>query len=251
MSKASLSKGWKVKSISRSGRPCTHQPWHDEVEWVKADAFNSAVYAPHLASVDHVVTTIGVLDYRGALTDPSIPRKIDKLGNTLYDAIKELAPTNTVQESPRLELYDKLNYEAAKCVADETAKHASIKSLVYVSAADGFPGIPQRYITTKRKAERYIDALPLRSIFFRPGFMFSDAKGFTKPLARLLGLSYAAQSAFSGAIPLLGAAGVKPLLVDRVGKAIIQACEDESCSGPIEVFQIEALADLRWRAEML
>lgn len=253
ISKAALSKGWQVTSISRQGRPREDRDWHDKVKWVKGDAFDADSFSAELSEADHVAHTIGILDYRGFMKEQKISKAIDKIGGTLYDAFRDLVPTTT-PTSEDLQIYDRLNREAAISVSNEAVKHKNLKSFVYVSAAGGFPGIPQRYITTKRQAEDHISSLPsrtFRSILFRPGFMFSDDRGFTKPVARVLGLSYALNSSLSGKIPLIGAAGVKPLAVERVGSAVVEACDSDRVEGVVEIHQIEALADVRWRAEMI
>lgn len=55
----------------------------------------------------------------------------------------------------------------------ELAKHAvenKVKTFVYTSAADGFPVVPARYLSTKREAEEGIGRMfELRGIFLRPG----------------------------------------------------------------------------------
>lgn len=253
ISKAAISKGWQVTSISRKGRPAKSSAWHDKVNWVKGDAFKSESFSEALASADHVAHTIGVLDYRGFMTEPKISKAIDKVGNTVYDAFREIIPS-TSPSSDELQIYDRLNREAAMSVSMEATKYKNLKSFVYISAAAEFPGISQRYITTKREAENYIMGLQdksFRSIIFRPGFMFSDDRAFTKPVGRLLGLSYALNSSLSGRIPGIGAAGVKPLAVERVGSAVVEACDNEQIDGVVDIHQIEALADVRWRAEMI
>lgn len=263
--KAALSKGWKVTSVSRRGRPETQGPkldndndveeaWHDRVEWIAGDAFDSSTYRSALAGADHVAHTIGVLDYRGVLTESRPSRVLDKLGLTIRDALFSPSQSHSQHKDDELAVYDKLNRDALISVAKEATRHENIKSFVYISAAAGFPGVPDRYITTKREAEQYLTQIPnkpFRSILFRPGFMFSDDRGFTKPLARLLGLSYAANSSLNNKIPFIGAAGVKPLAVERVGSAVIEACDGPQVEGVVDIHQIEALADIRWRAEMI
>lgn len=262
VAKAALSKGWRVTSIGRHGRPAAAkgEDWHDRIDWVTGDAFRPETFRESLAGVQHVVHTIGILDYRGFMQEPRIGKVLDKLGGTVYDAVQEVisssSSSSSRQESPELQRYDRLNREALESVSREAAKLPNIKSFTYVSAADGFPGIPRRYITTKREAEQYLQTLPattttFRPIIMRPGFMFSETHGLTKPLARVLGLSYALNSSLNGKLPFIGAAGVKPLAVDRVGSAIVEACADDRVHGIVEIHQIEALADIRWRAEMI
>lgn len=298
IARAALSKGWRVTSVSRQGRPPTTPTtpttitttpppgkgtdWHDAVEWVRGDAFDPATYSGVLETADHVAHTVGILDHRDIRSQRSPSKILDRLGSTLYDSFRELVPPTTTTKTPTttdadqvdpLGVYDKINYEAAVAVATEVKRHANVRSFLYVSTADGFPGVPRRYVESKRRAERSLTTLlsqpssssesssselerkkeGIRTILFRPGFMYDDTgRGFTRPLARVLGLSYAANSSLGGRLgPILGAAGAKPLSVDRVGSAVVEACDDGKVSGPVEVFRIEALADMRWRAEMI
>ncbi len=178
--------------------------------------------------------------------------RLNRLGSTLFDTFRESVDSPKWGPAEQLDVYDRLNREAAITVSDAVAKHSNVDTFVYVSAADGFPGVPKRYISTKRQAETHIDTLAerFRPIYFRPGFMFSSGKPYTRQLARLLGLSYAMNSATNFRLPI-GAAGTKPLSVERVAAAIVEACEDARVAGPVEVPQIEALADRQWRRNMI
>lgn len=269
--RSAVTKGWKVLAVSRSGRPSAEAgrgpAWHDQVEWVKGDAFDPESLRQAMEQSDHVAHTIGILDYRGFLADARPSRVLDKLGSTLADAAAEVLPIG--KPSPELGIYDRLNRDAAVQTIDLAKQCKGVKSFLYISAAAAFPGIPQRYITTKRQAEDYLfeqsapaahakgqgdqdgSQVALRPIVFRPGFMYSEGSGYTKPVAHLIGLSYALNSGLGGRIPGIGGAGVKPLAVTRVGDAVVEACADENVRGVVEVHGIGALADARWRAEML
>ncbi len=50
---------------------------------------------------------------------------------------------------------------------------------------------------------------------------------------------------------IMGAAGVKPLKADLVAEAVVEALDDESVKGPVEVKEIEELAQKAWRKGML
>ncbi|KAF3938263.1 hypothetical protein ABW19_dt0206134 [Dactylella cylindrospora] len=142
--------------------------------------------------------------------------------------------------------YEKVNRDSALIAAKQfvEASSAPSKTFVYISAAAGFPVLPKRYITTKREAEDLLSQVPdFRSVFFRPGFMSSQDRPVTVPLSYLLSVSSTLNSItgkiFSG---LMGAAGSSPLDVEKVGRAVVQAIEDESIKGPVEVPQIETLS---------
>jgi len=114
--------------------------------------------------------------------------------------------------------------------------------------------LPSRYITTKREAEAVVarEFPEMRGVFFRPPFMYDSSRTVTIPLAMMM----AAGSAFNGLTGgvlsgFLGAAGTKPLKVDTVADAVVEALEDESVSGPVEVPKLEVLAERAWRKSML
>ena len=246
--RSAVTKGWKVLAVCRSGRPANGPAWHDRVEWIKGDVFEPDSVKSAMGRADHVAHTIGILDYRGFMTEQRPSRVLDRLGLTIRDAVAEVLPLG--KGSPELQIYDRLNRDAAVQTIDLARQHSNVKSFLYISAAAAFPGIPQRYITTKRQAEEHLlNTDRLRPIVLRPGFMYNE--GPTKTAAHLIGLSYAANSATGNRIPGIGGAGVKPLAVARVGDAIVEACADEQVHGIIEVHGIEALADARWRSEML
>lgn len=128
-----------------------------------------------------------------------------------------------------------------------------VPAFVYISAAAGAPVLPARYINTKREAENTIAAnLPeLRSIFIRPAFMYDSSRKFTLPIA-LGGFVTSEFNTFLGnKLRFLGAMAEKPLKVDTVAEAVVEALEDESTRGAIGTKHIEALATKAWRKAML
>lgn len=128
-----------------------------------------------------------------------------------------------------------------------------VPTFVYISAAAGAPILPSRYITTKREAETTIAAnLPdLRSIFVRPGFMFDSSRKLTLPIALggLIGSEF--NTLLGNKLQFLGTMVEKPLQVDIVGEAVVEAMEDESTRGAVGTKQIQALATKAWRKSML
>lgn len=134
---------------------------------------------------------------------------------------------------------------------ESSAEH--VPAFVYISAAAGAPVLPARYITTKREAEETITSnLPeLRSIFIRPGFMFDSSRKFTLPIALGGFLTSEVNSFLGNKLGFLGAMAEKPLKVDKVAEAVVEALEDESTRGVVETKQIEALATKAWRKTML
>lgn len=145
---------------------------------------------------------------------------------------------------------------AAITLAEESLSATNtIQTFLYVSAADGTVVLPERYISTKREAEAGIKALSVygqrfRPIFFRPGFLYDSSRPITIPLAGIMGITSTLNSLFGGKLPL-GAAGYKPLKVEVVGEAAVEAIASEGVEGPVEVSDIEELSTKAWRAAML
>ncbi|KAF3906345.1 hypothetical protein ABW20_dc0103973 [Dactylellina cionopaga] len=267
---AALLKNWKVISVSRSGEPDwktsgqngRRPEWADRVTWVSADIFEPATYKSHLASANAVVHSMGLLleaDYKGALSGKENPisglRKAFQSSGTAWP--KSANPLDKVPSDDsasgsnggdvnRQLTYERLNRDSALIAAKQFVESSSaeLKTFVYLSAAAGFPILPQRYISTKREAEDLLSQVPdFRSIFFRPGFMYSSERPITVPLSYLMRVSSTMNSLtgsiFSG---LMGAAGSAPLDVEKVGRAIVQAIDDESIKGAVEVPMIETLS---------
>lgn len=134
---------------------------------------------------------------------------------------------------------------------ESTNEH--VPAFVYISAAAGAPILPARYISTKREAEETIASnLPgLRSIFIRPSFLYDSSRKFTLPIA--LGGFVASEfnNLVGNKLGFLGAMAEKPLKVDVVGEAVVEALEDETIKGAVGPKQIETLATKAWRKTML
>lgn len=129
-----------------------------------------------------------------------------------------------------------------------------MKSFVYISAAAGAPILPARYITTKREAESTIATTfpAMRNIFLRPSFLFDSSRSFTMPIAAGGFAASMVNSAVGGRLAwLMGSGAIKPLKADTVGAAVVEALEDETVKGPVEVKEIEALGAKAWRRDML
>lgn len=135
----------------------------------------------------------------------------------------------------------------------QESSNEHVPTFVYISAAGGAPILPNRYITTKREAETTIASkLPgLRSIFVRPGFMFDSSRKLTLPIALggLIGSEF--NTLLGNKLQFLGTIVEKPLKVDIVGEAVVEAMEDESTRGAVGTKQIEALATKAWRKSMI
>ncbi|KAF7544116.1 hypothetical protein G7046_g9855 [Stylonectria norvegica] len=268
--KFAVARGWDVTSISRSGEPkwdtvtssATPPPWAHQVSWERADILLPATYAPLLKGADYVVHSMGILleaDYKGVISGKESPisglqkafaatkdRGINPLEVKQGETIKPSNPSDQFS-------YEIMNRDSAIALAKHAAAEEA-SAFCYISAAGGAPVLPQRYIATKREAESSISSnFPrMRGVFIRPPFLFDGSRKITMPLAAMVGIG----TLFNGATGqylknFLGAAGVKPLKVDTVAEAVVEALGDEKTQGPVEVPEIEELASKAWRKTML
>ncbi|KAI0391335.1 NAD(P)-binding protein [Xylariaceae sp. FL0594] len=269
--KNAVQRGWDVTSISRSGAPkwdavtsaATPPSWAHKVAWERGDILRPATYAPLLKGADFVVHSMGILleaDYKGVLRGQESPltglRKAfaatPRPGNPLERGVKDSDADIRPPETREQLTYENMNRDSAIMLAKE-ADQENASAFVYISAAGGAPVLPARYISTKREAESTIASqFPrMRGIFLRPPFLYDSSRPITMPLAAMTGIG-AAVNGITGGIfgNLMGAAGVKPLQVDVVAQAVIQALSDETIKGPVEVPEIEQLANKAWRSTM-
>ncbi|RYP38053.1 hypothetical protein DL768_010819 [Monosporascus sp. mg162] len=269
--KSAISRGWDVTSISRSGEPkwntvtssSTPPSWAHKVTWERANILRPATYAPLLKGADYVVHSMGILleaDYKAVVRGQESP--ISGLQKAFAAAPKrqQQQPANPLDRddirAPETDdqlTYETMNRDSAVVLAAEAARE-NVAAFAYVSAAGGAPVLPARYITTKREAEDTIAArFPgMRGVFVRAPFMYDSSRPITMPMAAMTGVGALFNSVTGGVLGgFMGAAGVKPLKADVVAEAIVEALDDANVKGPIEVSQIEELADKSWRKNML
>ncbi|RYP16692.1 hypothetical protein DL767_010149 [Monosporascus sp. MG133] len=273
--KSAISRGWDVTSISRSGEPkwntvtssSAPPSWAHKVTWERANILRPATYAPLLKGADYVVHSMGILleaDYKAVVRGQESP--ISGLQKAFAAAPKrqQQQPANPLDrdrdrddirppETGDQLTYETMNRDSAVVLAAEAARE-NVAAFAYVSAAGGAPVLPARYITTKREAEEIIAArFPgMRGVFVRAPFMYDSSRPITMPMAAMTGVGALFNSVTGGVLGgFMGAAGVKPLKADVVAEAIVEALDDANVKGPIEVPQIEELADKSWRKNML
>lgn len=222
-----------------------------------------ATYAPLLKGADFVVHSMGILleaDYKGVLQGQESPiaglRKAfsaaPQPGNPLerkVDGNSDIRPPETKEQLT----YENMNRDSAIMLAKQAAAE-NASAFVFISAAGGAPVLPTRYITTKREAESTIASeFPrMRGIFFRSPFLFDSSRPITTVMAAMTGAGALFNSATRGVFGgFMGAAGTKPLKVDIVAEAVVEALGDPEVKGPIEVPEIEELANKSWRKTML
>ncbi|KAL7798482.1 hypothetical protein V8C37DRAFT_368000 [Trichoderma ceciliae] len=268
--KYAVARGWDVTSVSRSGEPrwesvsstATPPPWAHKVSWERANILEPSTYAPLLKGSDYVVHSMGILleaDYKGVISGRESPitglqkafasvrdRGVDPIHSQPGEAIKPPSPKDQLS-------YEVMNRDSAISLAKHAAAE-NTSAFCFISAAAGAPVLPHRYISTKREAESAISSnFPqMRGIYMRPPFMYDSSRKVTMGIAAAAGAASLFNSITGNVLKgFMGAAGIKPLQVDTVAEAVIEALADETTKGPVEIEQIEDLASKGWRKTML
>ena len=257
---------------SRSGPP--HWPsttgtppaWSHKVSWERADIFRPAQWTPLLHHADYVVHSLGILleaDYKGVLSGRESPiaglRKAfsphpyPEPPNPLARVRGTEPEPQPASSSPAQLTYELMNRDSAILLAKEAAR-AGVGAFGFVSAAAGTPVLPGRYISTKREAEAVVarEFPAMRGVFFRPPFMYDRSRGVTMGVAAVARAGSVVDELTGGVLKgVFGAAVTKPLKVDVVADAVVEALADEGVRGPVEVRELEELAGRAWRRTML
>lgn len=255
---------------SRSGEPkwdtVTSSPqtpsWAHQVTWERADILSPSTYAPFLKGADFVVHSMGILleaDYKGVVSGKESPISgLQKAFAATRDVhINPLEKKSGEDLNPATKSdqfsYEVMNRDSAIALAKHAAEE-NVAAFCYISAAGGAPILPTRYITTKRQAESTIASTfpKMRGVFFRPPFMYDSSRKFTMAMAALAG-GGSLFNQFTGRYfeTLMGAGGAKPLKVETVAEAVVEALGDGTTQGPVEIPEIEELAAKGWRKTML
>ncbi|KAK2813330.1 hypothetical protein FQN50_000645 [Emmonsiellopsis sp. PD_5] len=267
--KSAVARGWDVVSLSRHGEPAwetitsSAQPprWAKSVEWAKADILKPASYKPFLKDASAVVHSMGILleaDYKGVVQG----RESIISGLQKAFASSKLGSQDPLHRHEGEELvareeggqitYELMNRDSAIALAQE-ASYEHVPTFVFISAEAGAPVVPGRYLTTKREAESLISAnLPdLRSIFIRPTFMYDSSRKVTLPIALGGIVASEVNALLGGRLSSLGMMTAKPLNVNIVGEAVVEAIGDDDVKGVVAPKKIESLATKGWRRSML
>ncbi|KAG5293699.1 mitochondrion protein [Histoplasma capsulatum G186AR] len=266
--KSAVARGWEVVSLSRHGEPAwgtvtlsSHAPrWAKSVEWAKADILKPATYKPFLKDASAVVHSMGILleaDYKGIVQGrESVISGLQKLFATSRPGSQ-----NPLQRQEGEELtafsggqltYELMNRDSAVALAQE-AVYENVPTFAFISAAAGAPVVPERYVTSKRDAEALISSnLPdLRSIFIRPTFMYDSSRKLTLPIALGGIVGSEVNALLGGRLSFLGMMTAKPLNVNIVSEAVVEAIGDDNVQGVVGPKKIETLATKGWRRSML
>ncbi|KAI0006142.1 NAD-P-binding protein [Russula compacta] len=277
---AALRHGYRVTSISSSGRPFQtpkgHMPtWTAKVEWLKADALRPETYSHLLPDVSAVVHTLGTLladiKYKDALRRQDLRGAVEIVLQSLTGA-----GGNPLEERPNG--YETLNRDSAVRMADafmnsvDGAETGLPRPFIYISAEDIFrPIVPSAYIDTKREAEEQIDRMikgktKYRGVYLRPSLVYHPHfRPYTAAVATLLDLSSTTQSKLPKGVPtpsellhgisnmLVGkpsaldsvarALSLPPIHVDQVAEAICVAADRER-SDVRGVYGVREMRDL-------
>jgi len=270
--KYAVTRGWDVTSISRSGEPkwsaVTSSPtrpnWAHSVTWERADILKPDTYTSLLHNADYVIHSMGILleaDYKNVIRGTESP--ISGLRRAFSSSRQ--GSQNPLQRKPgsKEELksqepggqitYELMNRDSAITLAKEAAEK-KVPVFGYISAAGGAPVIPARYLSTKREVEVTVpkEFPEMRSFFVRAPFMFDSSRTLSLPLAGMAGVGAAFNTVTRGTFGgILGMGGIKPLKVDVVAEATVEALADDGVKGVLNVEEIEDLATRAWRKSML
>ena len=198
--------GHEVISIARSGRPEIAAPWTDEVRWVAANVLEPELWRDHLAGCDAVIHCVG-----------------------------------TITEKPERGItFERLNDDSAE-VASWEAEHAGVGRFVLISVGAKPPGLPSRFLSSKRQAENAVRGRDLESAILRPTFAYGPGR----PLSVLVGTLLKGVAS----LPVVGDGlrSNRPLHVDQVALAAVRAATEEGFGGTIGIDNIEYLAGEQWR----
>lgn len=126
-----------VRSVSRSGRPESSEPWVDGGDWHRADIFAPNTWRDKLDGCDAVVHTVGIIS---------------------------MTPTKGVRR-------ERLDGDSAIIAALE-AERAAVPSFVLLSVMGALA--TDAHLGAKRRAERTATALDLRTTTLRLGPVYDD-----------------------------------------------------------------------------
>lgn len=195
--------GWKVTSLSRSGRPNLEGAWVDDVTWVAADLFNTSAWKHRAADCDALVHCVGI-----------------------------------AWEKPEANItFERMNGDSAIAAAD-VAHEMGIRRLLMVSAATPIPFVSPRYLSEKRRAESHLRSLPLHSAILRPGLVYGPARSISIVGGKLQ--QVAQKLPVFGAFAKEAGS---PLHVHQLAAACVYLAGRPEETGIFGVRDIEALAD--------
>lgn len=194
--------GHTVRSIARSGRPALDEPWVEEVHWHAVDVLEPHRWREQLGDCDAVIHTIA--------------------------AIRE-SPAQGVT-------FERINGDAA-IIAGLEAERANASAFVFLSASGTPPFVSERYTNAKRRAERAIADLDIRTSVLRPGPIYGEGTNqghFPRSINRLLqavdGQEWLARRFGDG----------RPISVARVARVALRAALTPDTPELLEIQEISS-----------
>ncbi|KAI3405106.2 hypothetical protein KGF56_002062 [Candida oxycetoniae] len=259
-----VSKGYKVTSFSRIGKPPASvkaQPWVSQVSWNKVDIFHQLdSIQSQLAEFDTVVHSIGILfedqSYKQTMNS-KLPGGMSSVFNDLKKLSNNLMGSNPMQRDKQWMTYEAIQRDSAVGLADAYVKarqarqarqsgvdgSSIVGNYVYISADQNPPMVPKRYITTKREAEAAISRNPyLRSILMRPSVMYDNSQDLetTKRDVLIKGLKLGVDLKRKIVGDAILGDFVRPVVsTTQVSEAIYNKLEDPQFHGIVPVELIE------------
>lgn len=203
--RVAVQNGHEVAAFGRTGRPAltpARHPWTGEVEWRAADVFEPDTWRDLMDDADAVVHSIA-----------------------------------TIRERPEQGVtFDRVNAESALKVAGE-AVDAGVESFVYLSVRDKPPFVPHEFLASKRRAERELGAQfpDLQTVFLYPNLVYGSGRRGSSTIAAML--HQLPDGAGGGYTQRAG----RPLPVELVAAAAVQAATSEAVGGRLSIKQIEDL----------
>ena len=196
--------GHEVAAFGRTGRPPltpARHPWTQDVEWRAADVFTPDAWRDLLDGADALVHSIA-----------------------------------TIREAPERNVtFERVNGESVLHAA-QTAEDAGVDGFVFLSVRDTPPLVSDRFRAAKRRAERELAAQygALRTVVLRPNLVYGPRRTGSATMAGLL------RQTPGFASPYASAEG-RPLPVELVAAAAVQAAVTPTLEGTLSVPQIEDL----------
>lgn len=172
-----------VRSVSRNGRPDITATWADSVEWDKADVFDPNDWRDALGGCDGVIHTVGL-----------------------------------ISKTPKKGVHrERMDGDSAIIAALETER-AAVPAFVLLSVTG--PLATEAHLAAKRRAERTIGELALRSTVLRLGLVYGTDSHYPSLLNRAL----KAVDDHEWLAQRFGSA--RPLSVSAIARTALQAAID-------------------------
>ncbi|PVU94264.1 hypothetical protein BB561_002672 [Smittium simulii] len=230
--RTALRAGHQVTALCRSGSAKSNNPENKEIQWVGCDVFEPETYRKELESCDTVVHSMGLLmenDYK-------------KIVN--YNFFKS-GPASNPQDTPNLNTYERINRDSALILA-EAASKSNIKTFVFISAHDTPPFVDDRYITSKREAEKRIsEYTEFRSVFLRPSLVYDSSRPLVLPIAFGQHIfNFMSEKTPLGCIvdkTMLKKWKAPPVLNSDLAQTVVSAIENANISGIIDAQTISQI----------